>query len=269
VPRTDEGLVVCFDLLRFEAAEHLARDRDWPLVTDLMDDWRHHDSMPAWHDHLTERVYPRLTGFGNLLTSATRLAAAPLPALVVPNAGFHADQPPPPPRPGPTRPVAAFLGTVHPRIDADLLIGIGRALTDWDVVVAGPVMDRDLARRLRTAGIRMEPWWDMSEIDRRATVVIAPYARTDFTRSGDPLKVYEATARGVPCVSTIPVNAPPDTGLTVADPADFAEAVLTARGADRTAVHEAAGATGSWEDRAAMILQALDEMESVEGFLRA
>lgn len=269
VPASTAGVVVCFDLLRYEAAWNLARERDWPLVTDLMDDWRSHGSMPAWHDHLTNRVFPRLGERGNLLTSVTALAAAPHAALVVPNAGHHEWEAAPTPRPGPARPMAAFLGTIHQRIDVDLLLRLRRELTGWDVVAGGPVMDPELARRLSGGGVRIDPWWPMAEIDRRATVAIAPYVRTPFTFTGDPLKVYEVTARGVPCVSTLPVNLPPATGLIVADPIDFAEAVVAAQDMDRTEVQLAARATGSWEDRATMILGALDDARPVADSLIA
>jgi hypothetical protein len=258
VPDSESGLVVCFDLMRHEAAWRLARERGWPLVTDLMDDWRRHDSMPAWHRHLEETVFPRIGAHG-VLTSATALAASPHPALVVPNAGFHEWDPASTPRTGPARPVAAFLGTIHKRIDCELLVQLRRDLPDWDVVAAGPVMDADVARRLTAGGVRLEPWWEMADIDSRATVAIAPYVRSHFTFSGDPLKVYEATARGVPCVTTIPVNAPPAVGLSVVDPAGFTDAVLAARGTDRSEVMRAARATGSWEDRATMILGALSD----------
>jgi hypothetical protein len=259
VPAAPEGLVLCFDPLRHEAAVRLARSRGWQLVTDLMDDWREHASIPGWHGHLARRVYPAMPARGDLLTSVTALAAEPRPALIVPNAGHHEDAPPHAPSERPARPVAAFVGTVHPRLDAGMLIELRRRLTGWDVVAAGPVMDRAVAARLVAGGVRLEAWWEMAEVDRRATVVVCPYVRTRFTLSGDPLKVYESTARGVPCVSTIPVGVPPETGLVVAGDAEaFADAVHAARLLDRTDVARAARATGSWEDRARAVLDAVE-----------
>ena len=269
VPESDAGLVLCFDLMRHEAARRLARERAWPLVTDLMDDWRRHDSMPAWHAHLEDRIFPGLRAGGDLLTSATGLAASPHDALVVPNAGYHEWDPVTPASPGPARPVAAFLGTIHTRIDCDLLLRTRTELPGWDIVAAGPVMDPEVARRLAGGGVRLETWWEMDDVARRATVAIAPYVRSHFTFSGDPLKVYEVTARGVPCVSTIPINAPPAVGLTVVDPDGFSEAVVRARDTDRAEVIAASRATGSWEDRAAAILAALGEADPVAGALVA
>lgn len=257
VPDAERGVILCCDLLRHDAAERLAAARGWPLVTDLMDDWRRHESMPAWHRWLEEDLFPRLPADGHLLTSVTARAAAPRPALVVPNAGHHEGEPEHDPAPGPSRPVAAFVGTIHPRLDAAAMSALVRALPGWDVVAAGPVMDAGVAARLVEGGVRLEPWWDLREIDRRATVVVAPYASTALAATGDPLKVYEATARGVPCVSTMGVERAPETGLVVAGAEGFPDAVLDARALDRREVVRAARATGSWEDRARRILDAL------------
>lgn len=257
IPEAEYGIVLCCDLLRHDAALRLASGRGWPLVTDLMDDWRRHESMPAWRRWLEEDLFPRLPADGHLLTSVTARAAAFRPALVVPNAGHHEGDPECRPAPGPTRPVAAFVGTIHPRLDADAMSGLVRALPGWDVVAVGPVMDAGTAARLVAGGVRLEPWWDLADIDRRATVVVTPYAATALAASGDPLKVYEATARGVPCVSTMGVQRPPEVGLDVVDVGGLPDAVLAARRLDRREVARAARATGSWEDRARMILEAL------------
>jgi glycosyltransferase involved in cell wall biosynthesis len=117
-------------------------------------------------------------------------------------------------------------------------------------------MDKRVRRYVANANVRIVGWWPMRDIDRLATVVVCPYVRTPYTRTMDPLKVYEALARGVPCVSTVPIQLTPSSGLFVVDPADFVEAVKTAADVHRPLVAEAGQSLGSWGDRADVLLRA-------------
>ena len=253
------GLVLCWDLLRWESAWATARLHGWQLTTDVLDDWRLHPSMQAWRRHLTDEVYPSFEGPGRTL-SAVKLGAvsgAHAP-LMLANAGYHAAAPPDPPRPGPRRRVAAYVGTIHRRMDVAAFARLAARLPGWDVTAVGPVMDADVGNALSGAGIRIEPWWDMAEIDRRATVVVCPYVRTPYTASMDPLKIYESLARGVPCVTTVPIAAGDAEGLAVVGPDELADAVVTVAATDRDVIAEAGLRLGSWESRARRLLEAAD-----------
>jgi glycosyltransferase involved in cell wall biosynthesis len=251
------GLVVCWDLMRWTAAARLAEDLGWPLLTDLFDDWRLHPSMPAWRRHFEKHVYPALEGTDRIVSAVSRSAVEGARApLLVPNAGFHDGSTGLRPRPGPGRPTAAYVGTIHSRLDVEILAALRAGLGGWDVVVAGPAMDKHVRRYVADANVRIVGWWPMRDIDRLATVVVCPYVRTPYTRTMDPLKVYEALARGVPCVSTVPIQLTPSRGLFVVDPADFVEAVKTAADVDRPLVAEAGQSLGSWGDRAEVLLGA-------------
>ncbi|HEX4678555.1 MAG TPA: glycosyltransferase [Gaiellaceae bacterium] len=251
------GLVVCWDLMRWTAAAQLAEDLGWPLLTDLFDDWRLHPSMPAWRRQFERNVYPALEGPDRIVSAVSRSAVEGAQApLVVPNAGFHDGSVRIGPRPGPGRPTAAYVGTIHSRLDVEILTALRAGLVGWDVVVAGPAMDEPVRRYVADADVRVVGWWAMRDIDRLATVVVCPYARTPYTRTMDPLKVYEALARGVPCVSTLPTQLMPSRGLFVVDPADFVEAVKKAADVPRPLVAEAGQSLGSWEDRAEVLLRA-------------
>jgi glycosyltransferase involved in cell wall biosynthesis len=261
------GLVVCWDLMRWTAAAQLAEDLGWPLLTDVFDDWRLHPSMPAWRGYFEHKVYPALEGGTDRIVSAVSPSAvegAQSP-LLVPNAGFHDGSMRNSPRPGPGRPTAAYVGTIHSRLDVEILAALRAGLGGWDVVVAGPAMDKHVRQYVADANVRIVGWWAMQDIDRLATVVVCPYVRTAYTRTMDPLKVYEALARGVPCVSTLPIQVTPSRGLFVVDPADFVEAVNRAADVPRPLVAESGQALGSWGDRAEVLLRATGLIPRIDG----
>ncbi|MGZ4356986.1 MAG: glycosyltransferase [Gaiellaceae bacterium] len=264
-----EGLVLCWDLMRWDSAWATARLHGWQLATDVIDDWRLHPSMCAWHRHLAGKVFPRFEGTGRTLSAVTSAAVAGARApLVLPNAGYHAAAPPRPPGAGPRRPVAAYVGTIHRKLDVAAFARLAADLREWDVVAVGPVMDEGVRDALVAAGIGIERWWDMAEIDRRATVVVCPYARTSYTASMDPLKIYESLARGVPCVTTVPITAGDAEGLAVVEPDELADAVVALAATDRSVVAEAGLSLGSWESRAGRLLEAtgvLPERLALEG----
>lgn len=252
-----DGLVLCWDLLRWDSAWATARLYGWPLATDVVDDWRLHPSMRAWHHHLADDVFPRFEGTGRTLSAVTSAAVAGARApIVLPNAGYHAAAPPGPPAAGPHRPVAAYVGTIHSRVDVAAFARLPARLPGWDVVAVGPVMEDSVRAALVAAGIGIEGWWDMADIDRRATVVVCPYARTPYTATMDPLKIYESLARGVPCVTTVPIAAGDVEGLAVVEPDEIADAVVALAATDRGVVADAGLRLGSWESRARRLLEA-------------
>ncbi|MCW2964281.1 MAG: glycosyltransferase family 1 protein [Actinomycetia bacterium] len=260
------GLVVCWDLMRWPAAARLAEDLGWALLTDVFDDWRLHPSMPAWRRHFEKNVYPALEGTDRIVSAVSRSAVEGAQApLLVPNAGFHDGSMRNGPQPGPGRPTAAYVGTIHSRLDVEILTALRAGLGGWDVVVAGPAMDKRVRRYVAEANVRIVGWWAMRDIDRLATVVVCPYVRTSYTRTMDPLKVYEALARGVPCVSTLPIQRMPSRGLFVVDPADFVEAVNSAAVEPRPLVAVSGQALGSWGDRADILLRATGLIPRIDG----
>ena len=183
------GLVLCWDLLRWNSAWATARLHGWHLATDDHDG-RLHPSMCAWHRHLAGDIFPRFEGVGRTLSAVTSAAVAGARTpLVLPNAGYHAG----PCRGRLDRVPAGPLRRTWARSTRNSTSRRSRASPLTCPVGRHRRRPRHGRRRWRRAvggGIRMEPWWDMAEIDRRVTVVICPYVRTPYTASMDPLKIY-------------------------------------------------------------------------------
>jgi glycosyltransferase involved in cell wall biosynthesis len=129
-------------------------------------------------------------------------------------------------------PYAVYAGTVEGRVDETL---IGEVLTVLpEVVVAGPVEDEDLRRRMAALGrvtfVGVLGQDDLVDVVTSAVVGLVPHHDTPMTRAMSPLKMYEYLAAGLPVVATDlpPVAEGGDRVLRCASREDWAPAVRRA-----------------------------------------
>jgi len=126
----------------------------------------------------------------------------------------NAVEPPGPPQPTPPeleqlpRPIYGYAGTLHEsRLDIDLIVAAARAGRPATFAFLGPDLLSGNARRelfspenVRYLGV--QPHSRVRAFLEAFDVCLIPHRVTDFTRSLDPLKLYEYLAAGRPIVST-------------------------------------------------------------------
>lgn len=152
---------------------------------------------------------------------------------------------------------ALYLGGVDRRVDAELLAGTARLLSDWRVIVAGPVEPAQLAVLRGVPNIELPgrvPPADAPQLMGSAAVCLMPYAKDDFSRTIFPVKLIHYLAVGRP-VAAVPIEAIAEFGDVIEfgeGIQGFADAVLRAAAADdedaRTRRRERVAAF-SWENR--------------------
>jgi hypothetical protein len=122
------------------------------------------------------------------------------------------------------RPRIAFVGSISPVVDLDLLSGIARARPDWSLVLAGParVPLRDLGRLPNVRIVGERPQADITALLARCDVGLVPY-RLDAAGilTVSPLKLGDYVAAGLPVVTVdLADEHPPGAAITVADGVD-------------------------------------------------
>jgi glycosyltransferase involved in cell wall biosynthesis len=195
------------------AYERLVRTTGWPSLYDITDDWL--------HSTLTPRALRRLQAADGSLTRNCAIVVACSPDLVeshrdgrsvhlLPNAvdGELFGRPRPRPADLPPRPVAMYVGTLHPdRIDVSLCESLAAGLPEGgSLVLIGPDRLGAAGNRLRAQGnvvvMGPRPYEDVPAYLQHADVVVVPHVVTPFTESLDPIKAYECLAVGRPTVAT-------------------------------------------------------------------
>jgi glycosyltransferase involved in cell wall biosynthesis len=188
----------------------------------------------------------------------------------------NAVEPPGPPAPRPSdldhlpRPIFGYAGTLHEsRLDIELIVASARSRPSATFAFLGPdLLARRARRRLFSApnvrylGVR--PHAEVRAYVEAFDVCLIPHRVTDFTRSLDPLKVYEYLAAGRPIVSTpLPVAPELAEHLTYAGSANelvgLAERELEADGPSRQRARRAAVSEHTWAARADTVEQVLAE----------
>jgi teichuronic acid biosynthesis glycosyltransferase TuaH len=240
------------------------------IVYDLTDDWA------AFESDLARRalVQGRIEAIGQraeLVLACSRSLEAGARAWsdrvhYLPNAVDPSSSPvgAPAELQGLPRPLLGYVGTQHAsRLDVELLAEAAELRPGWSFVLLGPnELDAGAHARLLTLqnvhhlGVR--PHAEIRSFMAALDVGLIPHVVSDFTRSLDPLKLYEYLAAGRPVVAT-PVGNTADLGDFVAvgaTPADFVAACERAVAEDSpelVAQRRAAVAEATWEARAAEV----------------
>lgn len=132
------------------------------------------------------------------------------------------------------RPRIGFTGSLSYRVDADLLETVARQRPDWSLVLIGPVSNGDLTARLSSfANVHFlgpKPYAELGRYLSRIDVGLVPYRI--LPEMGDPLKLYDYLAFGMPVVATptLGIDQSDDRVLMGRDPEDFIARISEALG---------------------------------------
>lgn len=237
------------------------------IVYDLTDDWAAFETEPADR----ARVQRRIEFLGR--RAALVLACSrPLErgacawsdrVMYLPNAVEPPAGPLEAPRDleGIPRPRLGYAGTLHSaRLDVDLLARAAQLQPSWSFVLLGPDLlepgDRARLEELPNVhhlGVR--PHHEVRSYLSAFDVCLLPNRVTEFTRSLDPLKLYEYLAAGRPVIVT-PVGNAPELEEHIAIAATPEELVDRARSAlsddapEHADIRRAAVADATWDSRA-------------------
>ncbi len=103
-------------------------------------------------------------------------------------------------------PVIGYLGIIESRLDFDLLEKILQHFPSASLVLAGPVWDKTAIRRFKKyANLHLLgpiAYHDLPELYHSFDIAIIPHRITAFTKSMNPLKMYEYLACGLPVITT-------------------------------------------------------------------
>lgn len=249
------------------------KEKDWPALYDITDDWLLADRSAAELARLTSHEAKLLERCREVVVcspSLQRSKSAKRKVTLIPNAvdvdAYRTLQPRPTDLPAGA--TAVYLGTVHrDRIDLDLCEETARYLKSSgtsevaQVVLVGPapLTDADMGR-LKRAGVRVlgpRPSYSVPAYLQHADVLIVPHRVTEFTASLDPIKAYEYRAAGRKVVATkVPgfVDSK-DPKVSCVDSADFPAAVGRAVQHSQPWSSVSLKDIPSWQDRASAMAQ--------------
>jgi len=104
------------------------------------------------------------------------------------------------------KPIAGYAGALQDRLDVVLMEGVINLLPDYNFVFLGPVDDflyiKPLTKYSNVHILGNKRFKDIPSYIDSFDVCIIPHKVNEFTKSMDPLKVYEYLACGKPIVST-------------------------------------------------------------------
>ena len=133
------------------------------------------------------------------------------------------------------RPILGYIGAIHQHIDFELLRDLARAFPSGSLVLAGPQVT-DPALLAKEPNVRLLPARPHAELPALVAafdVGLIPYARSPYTNTVNPTKLYEYLAMGVPVVSTdlpevVALGLPTFAVRTAWDPQEFVARVRDA-----------------------------------------
>jgi UDP-galactopyranose mutase len=196
---------------------------------------------------------------------------------VVPN-GCDLDAHHLPPMERSRRPRIGYVGSVAPRVDVELLVGLAEANPHWDIEVVGPVsplvpVDRSRTPRnlLWTGEI---PYEQVAHAVARFDVGILPLREIPFATDCSPIQVFDYLAAGKPVVSSpvAQLERLPRLVTIARGPEAFAAAIAAALAEDSSArISERRGfaAANSWDARVEQIVDLLSTAGAVPSNLAA
>lgn len=240
------------------------------VVYDLTDDWAAFEDDPARRAEVQAKI-EQLGARADVVLACSRSLEAGARAWApqvryLPNAveGPSVGGPVPPELGGLPRPILGYAGTQHPsRLDVELLAGVAEARPDWSFVLLGPdaLGEAAAARLLSLPNVHhlgVRPHRVIRDYLSALDVCLIPHLVNDFTRSLDPLKLYEYLAAGRPVVATPVGNAPEFDahvrfGVNVESFAAACEEAVRDDSEAAIAARRAAVAGETWEARAEVI----------------
>ena len=104
-----------------------------------------------------------------------------------------------------TRPRLGFFGVIDERLDVALVAALADANSDWDIVMAGPIVKIDpqqLPQRDNIKWLGMQSYDMLPYLLASWDVALMPFALNESTRFISPTKTLEYMAGGKPVVST-------------------------------------------------------------------
>lgn len=132
------------------------------------------------------------------------------------------------------RPVVGYVGTIQQRVDPQLIEASASAIPGGSVVLVGPVQTPDRFSHVdRLPNVHFVGACEASDVPafvQHFDVCIVPHVDDAFTRSMDPLKIYEYLAAGKPVVAAgvARMDEPPGLVVRVGSAPEFAREVVRA-----------------------------------------
>jgi len=170
-------------------------------------------------------------------------------------------------------PVVLFGGAAYSWFDVDLTLELAGLRPDWNIVLVGPTAGRVARGRLpaNVTVVGRKSYDDFPWYVAAADVGILPLINGEFSRSCDPIVMYEFLICGKPVVAT-PFPAAGEHGTlvrTAATAAGFAgeieRALVETSDADRVRERVEFGFSCTWEGRAEEALRRVSDVLSSRG----
>lgn len=185
------------------------------VVTHVIDNFKHFDtSHPLYH--FAMKQYPRIGRWSDIIftnsePNRVEFSTAGIPCYRFAQAVdecFLAPASDLPHRITGARPRLGYLGFIMERTDLDLLAAVAARRPDWDVVLAGPEYPRGYVSESGLLALPNVRW--LGEVPNREApaflqsldVCLIPHRDTKYSRSMQPLKLYQYLGSGRPVVST-------------------------------------------------------------------
>ena len=185
------------------------------VVTHVIDNFKHFDtSHPLYHFALKQ--YPRVGRWSDIIFTNSEPNRAEFATSGIPcyrfaqgvDERFLAPASDLPHRASGARPRLGYLGFIMERTDLDLLAAVAARRPDWDVVLVGPEYPGGYVRESGLLALPNVRW--LGEVPNREApaflqsldVCLIPHRDTKYSRSMQPLKLYQYLASGRPVVST-------------------------------------------------------------------
>lgn len=182
------------------------------LVFDGVDNWIKHPSFSSCQKQL-KKAYRRIGERAHIIFTVSK----ELKELFrgrgevyqvrngVPRSFLTLNPNPPPMIRGLEPPIIGYVGVMEGRFDVELLKDLARSLEGGTILLVGPIwggLKSSLKGVERICTWGFHPYQQIPPIIASFQVAIIPHLVNDFTKSMDPLKLYEYLALGCPVVTT-------------------------------------------------------------------
>jgi len=186
------------------------------LITHIIDNHLHKRNESADMLEFSRDQYKYLSGKSHMLITSSRQNHEYFSSLnsncyYFENAldeKFIADPSSLPWRKGKGRPRLGYIGWITQRTDLDLLLFVAKNRPDYDIIIAGPLengIDLGKSGLPEIPNVYLEgsiPYLEVPEFLTSLDVCLIPHKDSPYSRSMNPLKVYQYLASGRPIVST-------------------------------------------------------------------